>query len=308
VEEPIRASVIVCTLDRGPEIAWTVDSLVAQDVPAGSYEILLVDNASRPENAALLREQAVAHEGLVRYVREDDLGLSVARSRGLRESRGEFVLFVDDDAIAKPGWLRAYFDAFASSPGSGAFGGPISLRFEHPPPPWFDDSLRTYVGHFDHGEKPCQLSYEQAPRGGNMAFRRRVLEEVGGFSEHFGRKGRCLLSLEEIELAYRIESSSWRLEYVPGARVEHIVRADRFEPGWFARRIYWQGRSVGVFDVLHRGRGYALRKLPGKLLGVLRKSGLRRWQPMGYIVSVLRHLLSPPSRLAPARPASGDPA
>ena len=66
MSRPIRASAVVCTLDRGPEIALTIESLVRQDLPAGDYEILIVDNGSNPENAEILRAQAGGHERPVR--------------------------------------------------------------------------------------------------------------------------------------------------------------------------------------------------------------------------------------------------
>ena len=90
----------------------------------------------------------------------------------------------------------------------------------------------------------------------NIAFPRRSFREVGLFSTAFGRKGRALLSNEEIELCYRLERLGRRILYIPGAVVHHLIHADRLTLDWFQRRFYWQGKSEAYFDLVHRGGGF----------------------------------------------------
>src|SRR5262245_13064210 len=94
----LAATVIVCTRDRPELLEGCLAALATQDHP--SYEVLVVDNASRgPET----RELADAWNA--RYVCEERPGLDRARNRALRESASPIVAFTDDDARPEPGWL-----------------------------------------------------------------------------------------------------------------------------------------------------------------------------------------------------------
>ncbi|MBK8979171.1 MAG: glycosyltransferase [Planctomycetes bacterium] len=291
-DRPVAASAIVCTLDRGPAIGQTIRSLCAQ-APSGDgrpFEVLLVDNGSAPANAALLRALCEEHAPACRLVVEPERGLSIARNRGIREARGEFLVFVDDDAIAAPDLLARYVEEFARVPDLGLCGGRVRLHYLSPPPPWLDSALVPYLSAFEQGDEPKDLAPIDAPRGCNMAFRATVFERIPPFSDRFGRKGRSLLSGEEIEVAYRVAAAGWRIRYLPGASIDHLVDPVRFAPAWFARRIHWQGRSIALLDLVHRGRARLLRKLPWHLLRSLRAPRMHRELHRGYVVGALRGL------------------
>jgi GT2 family glycosyltransferase len=290
--DPVRVSAVVCTHERGPDIELTIDSLLAQGLPAGEFEIVLVDNGSSPANAAILRRAAASNPTRVRYVREDVLGESSARNCALRETTSELIAFLDDDAVAAPGWLGAFVAAFDRDPGLGVVGGRVDLRYLAPPPPWLDASLVPYLSAFDQGDERRELTFMDYPRGASMAFRRAVFADAGLFSQRFGRKGKCLLSCSEIEMCYRIERAGWRIEYLPEARIDHIVPAERLQESWFARRIYWQGRSLALLELTHFGRLHVLRRTLGQLLALLRKSRLHRGLHVGYLAGVPRHFFA----------------
>ena len=95
----------------------------------------------------------------------------------------------------------------------------------------------------------------------NIAFPRQSFRAVGLFSTVFGRKGRSLLSNEEIEICYRLERLGRRILYVPGAEVHHVIHPDRLTVRWFQRRFYWQGKSEAYFDLLHRGGAFVGERL-----------------------------------------------
>ena len=284
---PLRASAVVCTLDRGPDVVRAVASLSRQRFSADAFEILIVDNGSGPEHAAILRGLVRDSGPPVRYVREANVGESSARNCAIAHARADLLAFLDDDAVASPEWLGALVAAFAAEPRLGAAGGPVDLRYESPPPAWIDDRLRPYLSAFDGGPRPRVLRYPDYPRGANMAFRRAVFAAAGAFSERFGRKGACLLSYSEIEMCYRVERAGWHIGYVPAARVEHWVPASRLRREWFAERIYWQGRSLGLFERLHHGRWRTLARVPGQLLGLIEKRGMHRGVHTGYLAAVL---------------------
>jgi glucosyl-dolichyl phosphate glucuronosyltransferase len=288
---PLAITAVVCTLDRGPAIERTVATMLDQRLPAERFEVLLIDNGSRPENRAVLERLAAAHPGRVRYVREDVRGLSHARNRGIAEVRSDLLVFADDDALVTPTWLSTYVDAFAADPDTAVLGSSVELVHEGAPPAWLEDWLLPYLGAFDKGSAPCPLSPMECPRGGNMAFRRAVFDRIGGFHAEFGRKPGSLVSLEEVELGSRAVAAGFRLGYVPGAPLLHLVEPFRYERRWFTARLYWQGRSMALLDGAHGGRWRLLCRLPGQLRRMLLRWGLRRQVPWGYVRGALRLLV-----------------
>lgn len=100
-------SVAVCTRNRHHSIGATLESLQHQQY--ANYEVMVIDNA--PSDDATERVVRDLHPG-VRYILELQPGLDNARNRAMREARGEIVAFIDDDAIADPGWLQALAPLF----------------------------------------------------------------------------------------------------------------------------------------------------------------------------------------------------
>jgi GT2 family glycosyltransferase len=312
----LRASVIVCTHNGGSLIEKAIESLVDQDLPSPAFEIVVVDNASSDATPAVLRMMSERHPGRIRIVREPVLGLSRARNRGICESHGEVIAFTDDARVSVH-WLRALVEA-CERPEVACAGGPVHPTMEEPLPAWLTPQFLPYLAVFDKGPDEVELSYNQYPRGVNIAFPRHSFQEVGLFSTAFGRKGRSLLSNEEIELCYRLERRGRRILYVPGAVVNHVIHADRLTVDWFQRRFYWQGKSEAYFDLVHRGRGFVAERVMqfaraaiGQRLRRQRAGGapfLERhyltWTGMGYSVGAVYGWMT---RIASrGRPASYD--
>ncbi len=254
------ASVIVCTHNRSSLLSEGVPQVLAQQLPAGGYEVLIVDNASSDDTPERARDLIERYPGRVRYARENRLGLSSARNAGIRHANGLIIAFIDDDAVPDQGWLASLVSAF-DDPAVACAGGPVIPVLQGDLPAWFSPKLQNYISIFDKGSEPVPLIYNEYPRGVNIAFRKTVFQMVGLFSISFGRKGQSLMSYEEIELCYRIERAGWAIRYVPGASVRHTVHAERLSQDWFLRRFYWQGKSEAYFDLIHRGTRFIARKL-----------------------------------------------
>jgi len=284
----LRASVILATKDRGPAIADTLDALLRLDFPAAEHEILIVDNGSSPDNQAHLRAFVTAHPARARYIREPVLGLSNARNAGIRHSHGKIVAFLDDDAIAPPHWLTNIVKAFDADPRVYAVGSKVIARFISPPPDWIDQRLAGYLGNFDRGDQPEKLFYNEYPRGVNVAFRREAFEQCGYFLDCFGRKGKSLMSYEDIEICYRIDHAGHIVLYIPDAEIYHLIRGDRLNEAWFRRRLYWQGRSEGLFELLHFGRTHVLRTLSDRIeFSITSADPYDRLYHRGFVTSVV---------------------
>jgi glycosyltransferase involved in cell wall biosynthesis len=313
----IEASIVVCTHNRGPLLAETVESLLRQRFPSGRFEIIVVDNASTDETAEILAGLARRHPGEVRGVREETLGLSHARNRGLREARGRVIAFTDDDARACDRWLGSLVEA-CSREGVWCAGGPVRPMPGEALPEWITPPFHPYLALFDHGAQRKELHFDEYPRGVNIAFAREAFESVGTFSPAFGRRGASLLSYEEVELCWRIERLGRRILYVPEAEVFHLVAGERLTPAWFLRRFFWQGKSEAFFDLVHRGRRQVWIRLRGYSLFRRRASTspastngsdllrrCRRRSHLGYTVGAVEGWLTGVARRSRPIPLEG---
>lgn len=250
---PPKASIVVCTRNRSRVLTDACDAILAA-ANGDDWELVIVDNHSTDDTRSIAEAVAERDPGRIRVIDEPTLGLSSARNAGARAAQGEIVVFVDDDAFPRPGWLEATCAAF-DAPDVMAVGGPVTPRWAGVPPEWLDGRYLPYLTVWDLGDQPLDLTYNEYPRGANVAYRRAVFDQVGDFSTHLGRKGASLLSCEETELCLRIERIGGRIRYVPDARIEHLVHAERITERWMRSRFGAQGRSEAVIDWMHGGVG-----------------------------------------------------
>lgn len=245
-----RVSVVICTHNRADWLRGAIDSVLGQGVPDAEYELLVVDNRSTDGTRALCESYA-GHPSF-RFVYEPELGLCHARNRGWREARGEHVAYLDDDAVAEPGWLTAIGQAFASEPRAGVVGGKVEPIWEVPQPHWLSDHLAWGLTIVDWPGGPKVIPDVRVEWlvGANMAMPRRVLEDVGGFEPRLDRVGSNMLSGGDVFLQRRIIERGYLCVYEPAMAVRHLVPKARLERDWFARRYYWQGVSDAVMELI----------------------------------------------------------
>jgi glucosyl-dolichyl phosphate glucuronosyltransferase len=243
-------SAVVCTRNRAPLLARTLTSLVEQDFPTTDFEILVVDNRSTDDTADIVR--GFNAQSPVRYLREDNLGLCFARNAGWRAASGNYIAYLDDDAIASPGWLSAIRAAFAADPLIGAVGGPCRPLWGAPRPQWLTDELLPSLTVLDWGPtaKVIENIDQEWIAGANMAVPKRILEQVGGFHPRLDRVGNNLLSSGDIFLLKAICRHGYRCFYQPEMIVGHLVPASRLTQQWFCSRYYWQGISDAAMQLL----------------------------------------------------------
>lgn len=173
-------SVVVCSAGKRPEqLQRCLKSVARLEDP--NFEILFVDNAVSP---AVTLDQLPAG---VKHVHEALPGLDRARNRGILESAGDIVAFVDDDCEVHPDWLTGIREGFADPLVSFVTGRVRPARLDQEPHQWFE-------AHFSFDRGPCSRRFTRFDYGGrspllmgeigtgaSMAFRRTLLDRIGGF-------------------------------------------------------------------------------------------------------------------------------
>jgi glycosyltransferase involved in cell wall biosynthesis len=238
-------SIIVCTHNRSSLLEKCLKAVIREmKASKVSGELVLVDNASTDQTKyvvdTLSREVADVR---LRYFFEGEPNLCIARNRGIDESKGDILIFLDDDAIPSMDWLRSYLSGFADNQKVLAIGGKVAPLLEEPAPDWFRPPLSGMFTIMDLGGSSVRtFPLNSHPVGANMAYRRSVFA-TRRFSPRLGRSGSALMSGDEAEICASIRDDGGELLYVPGMRVEHFIHPERLTKQWVRDRYYFEGVS-----------------------------------------------------------------
>ena len=226
-------SVIICTYNREKYIYNVLKSLADNTLPHDCYEIVLVDNNfadnTRGECDRFVRDFPDVR---FRYFVETNQGLSHARNRGIKESTGDILVYVDDDALVNNEYLQTYYDFFNQYPDIDAAGGPIIPKYETEEPSWMSHFTRALITGYKYlGDKVKEFPKNDYPGGGNAAYRASVFEKVGLYNVDLGRKGDSLVGAEEKDIFDKMHALGMQILYLPTPVLHHIIPQKKLEKG-----------------------------------------------------------------------------
>jgi glycosyltransferase involved in cell wall biosynthesis len=279
--------VLVCTHNNAGMLDRALESIAGQVLPAGTrWEVLVVANRCTDGTAEVVRR--LGERGRIprlRYVSERRLGISFARRRGLRESRGRLIGLVDDDCLLDPDWAAQALRFAEANPRAGSFGGRNELVWEVPPTP-LADLYGESLARQDLGPVPCLMPVNdwRMPVGAGLVVRREAMVQ-SGWIEHGvlrARGPRNLGAGEDTEISLRIRRAGWQVWYSPELRLRHVIPPERMTLAYLRRLHHGFGRA----DVFLRSLDRAPQAHPrldgaGWAVGVLREV-LDRYQE-GYV-------------------------
>jgi len=246
-----QLSVIIPTRNRADLLQAALQSLQSQTLPAEHYEVLVIDNGSTDHTPAVVEtcQRSMAN---LRYCFNPNPGLHVGRHHGLREARGDVLVYADDDIEAFPGWLVALADVF-TDPTVAMAGGNNLPMFMTPPPAWLMALWQRSNG--SGGRALGALSLLDLPGsvrpispyyvwGCNFAIRKSVLLDAGGF--HPDGMPQELIRFRgdgETHVSRYVVESGLQCLFHPGASVYHKVTPERMTQAYFRQRGFNQGVS-----------------------------------------------------------------
>ena len=247
----MEVSVVISTYNNRRILRPCLEAMLAQDFPAGDYEIIVVDDRSTDGTADMM--EAVRAPVAIRCIRQANRGLAAARNLGMRAAMGRIVLFLDSDLWAGPGLLQAHQRHYPPDARGIAVQG---RSITHP------DARRTLF------MRVREMSPDLTPRrhqrlsplhvvGRNFSLLRADLEAAGGFDEGFPGYG-----WEDVELAVRLSARGVTIAYEPDALGYHY-HAETLES--MQRKWRENGKSAVYFWRKHgqpRGLGFFLEVAP----------------------------------------------
>ena len=188
----LRTTVAVITYNRSRFLKETLVDLVRQDYPAGHWEILVIDNNSTDDTAAVVAAFA-SRDPAPRHVIETEQGLDHGRNRAIAEAKGELLVLIDDDVLMEPDWLNSLTAPFSpqDSDRIGVVGGEVIPVFPDGLPDWLQGAHRPLGFRADPGPLPPG----QSPMGANFAFPRALFARLGNFNTTLDQLESALISV-----------------------------------------------------------------------------------------------------------------
>ena len=260
----MNLSVIICSYNPRQDYFFRVlEALKNQTLSVNTWELLLIDNAS---DKFLASEIDLSWHPHSRHIREDKLGLTPARLRGIREAQAEILVFVDDDNVLDDDYLEVALKISKDYPFIGAWGGQIRGEFEIEPPEW----TKPYWGmlairEFERDKWSNLLhQHETTPCGAGLCVRKFVAEK---YAESLcnqtariklDRQGKQLTSCGDSDLAFTACDMGLGTGQFTALIVTHLIPASRLKLDYLERLVEGMTYSSTILNSL---RG----KLPSKM-------------------------------------------
>ncbi len=241
---------VICCHNSAKRLPPTLKHLSEQEVQLECpWEVLVIDNCSNDDTTQVaLKIWEEKPAAPMRIVRESQLGLTHARSRGFSEARFEYVSFVDDDNWVNHDWVSRVYEIMQQNTNIGACGGYNEAAFESTPPIWFDHFKGCYaVG--PQSAKAGQIESRDCLWGAGLTVRKSAWLQLlaNGFQYRtIDRYGEELSSGGDTELVLALRLNDWELWYDPELRLRHFIPISRLQLSYL-RSLR---RAIGAAGVL----------------------------------------------------------
>jgi glycosyltransferase involved in cell wall biosynthesis len=267
-------TVLLATRNRGPILEQVLASFCQLRAPESGWKLVVVDNGSTDSTSE------VVHSYLQRlpleYLFESTVGKNTALNTGLAAVEGDLVVFTDDDVFPRPDWLVELRIAADAHPHCSIFGGPITPRWEVPPPRWVQwveqsPAFAATDPSLEAGFVSPRLVY-----GPNMAIRANLFTVDTRFNSSMGPCGENYAQGGEMELIIRLSRRGHKAWYAPNAVVEHLIRQKQLKKSWVMQRAVRFGRGefrLGFVEASNEAEQSS--RVRAELIHELVKEGLR---------------------------------
>ncbi len=258
-----KISAIICTHNpRENYLRRVLDALRVQTLPPAQWELLLIDNASQ----MLLSERFdISWHPQARHIREDEIGLTPARLRGIREAKAEILVFVDDDTVLAPDYLEQALAVGTEWPFVGAWGGRSIPEYEQPLPEWVGSEVwRLTVADVNEDVwSNLREDWGNFPVGAGLCVRHQValkyLErcQSNSASITLDRSGKGLGGYGDIDLVFCAMDLGLGKGKSARLSLTHLIPSGRLTLEYFTRHAESDAASMMVFRA---SRGMLIQK------------------------------------------------
>jgi len=228
----MRATIQLCTYNRAALLERVLDACFEQTLPDDSYEVVLVNDGSTDDTAAVIEQARSRATCAFTVIDQANAGLARGRNVGIARATGERIIFIDDDVLPLPNFVEEHLRSHDRAPAAIVRGGAINVESfdDLPPPVW---SWKDYSGNFFWTT--------------NVSVPTATIRSVGGFNESFAEYG-----WEDIDVGLRLRFAGVRALFNPRALAYHYKPRPRGgEIEKMERQARAQARTAVTLSALH---------------------------------------------------------
>jgi glycosyltransferase involved in cell wall biosynthesis len=228
-------SVIIPVYNAEATVRESLASVFAQSYPSRQYEVIVIDDGSTDGSSNIIKQFHA------RLIEQANAGAASARNAGIKNARGELIIFLDSDCRVNPGWIDLHVREHIKNQAAGCIGGAFTIPDLKTTA--FFELCDYYSSWYEQNPKcPPDSDYEYLPST-NISFKKSVLETIGGFCA-------ILKTGEDVEICQRIRKEGRQVLFRPHIQVYHFGRNSFIG---FLKHHYRWGRHVPL--VRRRGTG-----------------------------------------------------
>ncbi len=246
----MKISIVIPTFNRAQLLDQVLESISNQVITKEfQAELLLIDNNSTDETRSVIEKWIPKFPFPARYLFEKNQGRSFALNRGINESTGDLICFLDDDVVIDARWISEMAKACERYPDVMGFGGRVVPIWPEKVPNWLSVSgcrrLKIITPETDMGEKDRPFLESEAPVGCNSAYCRQVFSKDGiRFRTDLGYIGDKVLPGEDTEIAYGVMKKGYSVMYIHDAIVNHPAIVERMTKKYARDRYFALGQAM----------------------------------------------------------------
>lgn len=297
-------SIIICSYNRAAYIGDALTCLYTQTSGLTAFEVIIVDNNSTDNTPAVFTEWRAAHaEGSFTYTTEKQQGASFARNTGAKLAKGQWLCFLDDDALATEYYVANVLKHIKDQPLIVGFGGKIIPKYIPAEPKWMSYYVSSLVGNFDYAPTACVFENGKYPLESNMIVSKSIFETIGGFNTALpGVVGNLRIGGEGKELFLKIMALDHQIYYDPSICVYHVVEVKKLTKEYMYRVASGIGRGEQARTKAISKKAYQLKLLEylfklgaSVILGIkyaLQGTPAKSWPVIQFRIDALKGLLN----------------
>lgn len=235
--EEIDFTIAIPTYNGASRLPQVLDRILNQrNVENIFWEIVIIDNNSQDNTYEIIQnyQNKFNTQISLRYFLEPMQGIPFARMRAVKEARGCFIAFVDDDNFLAPDWVISAYNFGLKHPKAGAWSGQIHGSFEVKPPEELK-KIQAFLAIREHGSEPYLFDPEnlRLPPGAGLVVRKQAwCESIPSIPNLRGKLPGLFVQGDDYEALLYLYKAGWEILYNPAMHIDHQIPCWRLEKNY----------------------------------------------------------------------------
>ncbi len=245
----VDISIVIPTYNRASYLPKILDKLAVQiGLEKIKWEVIIVDNNSQDNTAEVINNYQISLNNKInlRYLIETRQGAAFARLKGVKESKGNLIGFLDDDNLPASDWIAESVTFAQKYPQAGAWSGQIHGELEVNPPENFS-RIQAFLAIREEGLKPHLFDPDnlKLPPAAALVVRKQAwLKSVPQKICFKGRLGKSMVGGEDLEPILYLYKNGWEIWYNPCMHTYHQIPSHRLEKDYLLTLARGCGLSI----------------------------------------------------------------